>query len=149
MSPVLSIGLWRWYINYHISRYYPSYFLLFKIRRFGDWILSSSSGGTYLMGPKTQASYMCCTQLSRFQQEQYLKLSKGLFFEIIQKAFMLNVNLPFDVAGPCRLCHRQYGSNKSQTGRNIYCKFIRVENLYRDKRPCWMIIQLAVVPDCL
>lgn len=34
--------------SYHNSWQYPSSCLLFKTRHFGDWILSSSSGGTYL-----------------------------------------------------------------------------------------------------
>jgi hypothetical protein len=32
--------------------YYPSSCLLFESRRFGDWVLSSSSGGTYSVGPQ-------------------------------------------------------------------------------------------------
>jgi hypothetical protein len=36
--------------NYHIFGSYPSSCLLFKTRRFGDRILSPSSGGTYSIG---------------------------------------------------------------------------------------------------
>jgi hypothetical protein len=38
-------------INYQNPEYDPLSCLLFKIRRFGDWILSPSSGGTYSVGP--------------------------------------------------------------------------------------------------
>jgi hypothetical protein len=38
--------------NYHNSGYYPLSCLLFKTQRFGDWILSSSSEGTYSFGRK-------------------------------------------------------------------------------------------------
>jgi hypothetical protein len=37
--------------NYHNSGHYPSSCLLFKTRRFGDWILSPFSAGTYSGGP--------------------------------------------------------------------------------------------------
>jgi hypothetical protein len=51
------LKIWRvvmmvYYYNYHNSRYYPLFHLLFKTRRFGDWILFSSSGGTYSNGLK-------------------------------------------------------------------------------------------------
>jgi hypothetical protein len=38
-----------WY-NCHNSGYYPSSCFSFKTRRFGDWILFPSSGGTYSIG---------------------------------------------------------------------------------------------------
>jgi hypothetical protein len=37
--------------NYQNSRHYPSSCILFKARRFGVWILSPSSDGTYAVGP--------------------------------------------------------------------------------------------------
>jgi hypothetical protein len=46
---MLSTDLWRWYINITIAIldiiHRPVFYL--KIRCFGDWILSPSSGGTY------------------------------------------------------------------------------------------------------
>jgi hypothetical protein len=50
---MLSIGLWRWYVNITITTldiiHHPVFYL--KTRCFGDWILSLSSGGTYSNGP--------------------------------------------------------------------------------------------------
>jgi hypothetical protein len=43
--------------NYHYSGHYPSSCLVFKTRRFGDWILSPSSGGTYSNGKIERANY--------------------------------------------------------------------------------------------
>jgi hypothetical protein len=39
---------------YHNSRHYPSSSLLFKTRRFGDWILSLSPCGAYSVGPASR-----------------------------------------------------------------------------------------------
>jgi hypothetical protein len=48
---MVSIGLWRWYINITISILnYPSSCFVSKTQRFGDWILNSSSSGTYSVG---------------------------------------------------------------------------------------------------
>jgi hypothetical protein len=46
---MLSIGLWQWYINITITilDINPSSCLLFETGRFGNWVLSLSSGGTY------------------------------------------------------------------------------------------------------
>jgi hypothetical protein len=50
---ILSAGLRRKYANVSspILPHYPSSCLLFKTQRFGEWILSPSSGGTYSVGP--------------------------------------------------------------------------------------------------
>jgi hypothetical protein len=52
---MLSVDLWRWYININVTIldiiHRP---VLFKTRRFGDWILSPSSGGTYSDGTNAQ-----------------------------------------------------------------------------------------------
>jgi hypothetical protein len=47
---MLSIGLWRCYINITIR--------ILGIARFGDWNLSQSSGGTYSVGTNRHSSYI-------------------------------------------------------------------------------------------
>jgi hypothetical protein len=37
--------------NHYVSGHYPSSCFYLKLQRFGDWILSSSSGKTYSVGP--------------------------------------------------------------------------------------------------
>jgi hypothetical protein len=53
---MLSVGLWRWYINITITIldiiYRP---VFYSEQRFGDWILSPSSGGTYSVGSNRQS----------------------------------------------------------------------------------------------
>jgi hypothetical protein len=60
--------LWaEWY--YHNSGHYSSSCLLFKTQRFGDWIPSPSSGGSYSDGPNSKS----CS-VSGHQQHHQLSL---------------------------------------------------------------------------
>jgi hypothetical protein len=43
-------------ISIHNSWHYPSSCLLFKTQRFGDWILSLSSGSSYSVGPVSDST---------------------------------------------------------------------------------------------
>jgi hypothetical protein len=49
---MLSIGLWRWYINITITILDIIHLPVFYLKqRFGDWIRSPSSGWTFSVGP--------------------------------------------------------------------------------------------------
>jgi hypothetical protein len=71
---MLSIGLWRWYINITITildiMHHPV--LCLKTQRFGDWILTPSSGGTYSDGPNRK-SWSLSTDLLAHLNRPHLK----------------------------------------------------------------------------
>jgi hypothetical protein len=60
--------------KYYVSGHYPLSYLYLKIppclyyktHRFIDWILSPSSGKTYIIGPEIGTSFIDWAQLSRF-----------------------------------------------------------------------------------
>jgi hypothetical protein len=62
--------------NYRNSGRCLSSCLLFKTQRFGDWILSPFSGGTYsVSGVETMTSSVCWAQLSKFHLKTEIECS--------------------------------------------------------------------------
>jgi hypothetical protein len=70
-----------YYYKYYVFGYYPSSCPFKKTQRFGDWILSPSSGKTY-SGPEIGASSIYWIQLSRFylRTETESSLRNVVFF---------------------------------------------------------------------
>jgi hypothetical protein len=77
------------YHNYHNSRHYPSFCILFKTQRFGDRILSPSSSGTYSVGhirSETWTSSIYWTQLYRL----HIKTETGTRLRNVQNCDRYN-----------------------------------------------------------